>query len=208
MGKRGDLVRSLVHRAAKAGSDRLGRLQAVRGVRQALDELKQRRASLGEAALSSAVAHAPGVAASSVSIEGGQLRVDVTFDDEQTRVFAVQPQTIRFAPRGAKEVIFAIEPPELVSDARVRDAVGCIAAAIARALWGPVLAPRVGDEQALVEREGARLRADLRTVPAVRAALEGGALAMALEMITIESFAIEDRTLRVKLGLPLPFGAP
>lgn len=69
-----------------------------------------------------------------------------------------------------------------------------------------MLAPRRGDEQALVEREGARLRADLRTVPAVRAALEGSALAMALEVLTIESFALEDRALRLKIGLPSPFG--
>ena len=54
----------------------------------------------------------------------------------------------------------------------------------------------------------ARLRADLRTVPAVRAALEGSGLAMALEVLTIESLALEDRALRLKIGLPVPFGAP
>lgn len=206
MSKRGDLLRSLVHRAAKAGADRIGRMPAVAGARQAIEELKQRRASLGEAALSSAVAHAPGVRASSVSISGGLMRIDLAFDDGESRVFAVEPEAVRFAPRGAKEVLFAVEPPEMVSDARVRDAVGCVAAAIARTLWGPALPPRAGDEQALVEREGARLRADLRTVPAVRAALEGSALAMALEVLTIESFTLEDRALRLKIGLPLPFG--
>lgn len=206
MSRRGDLLRSLLHRAAKAGAESLSKLPAVASVRQAFGDLKNRRASLGETALSSAVAHAPGVRASSVSVSGGLLRVDLTFEDGESRVFGVEPQAVRFAPRGAKEVIFAVEPPELVGDPRVRDAVGSIAAAIARALWGPVLAPRTGDEQAWVEREGARLRADLRTVPAVRAALEGGPLAMALEVLTIESFAIEDRALRLKIGLPLPLG--
>jgi len=206
MSKRGDVLRSWVHRATKAGAERLARMPAVVGARQAIEELKQRRASVGEAMLSSAVAHAPEVRASSVTISGGRMQIDLALDGGETRVFALQPEAVRFAPRGAKEVLFAVEPPELVADPRVRDAVGCVAAAIARTLWGPVLPPRAGDEHALVEREGARLRADLRTIPAVRAALEGSPLAMALEMLTIESFALEDRALRMKLGLPLPFG--
>lgn len=199
-----DLLRSLVRSAAKAGADRLGKLGPIAGAKTALGELKRRRASLSEAALSSALAHAPGVRASSVSAHGEQLGVDLSFEDGASLAFAVVPEQVRFAPRGAKEVLFRVEPPQLVGDARVRDAVGCLAAAIARALWGPVLPPREADEQALVERDGARLRADLRTVPAVRAALEGSPLAMALEVLTIESFAIEDRALRVKIGLPLP----
>lgn len=203
MAKGLDVLRSWVRSAAKAGSERLGNLTAVQHARRALEELKQRRASLSEAAIGSAVAHAPGVHAATVSIDGGQIRVDATFDDGESRVFAVVPERVRFAPRGAKEVLFSVEPPERVNEARVRDVVGSLAAAIARALWGPVLGPREGDEQALIEREGARLRADLRSVPAVRAALEGP-LGMALDLFSIESFAIEERELRFKVALPLP----
>jgi hypothetical protein len=204
MGERLDLLKSFVRTAAKASTDRIARLGPLAGARSAIEELKQRRASVSEGALSSAVAHAPGVRASTVSIRDGQIRVELTLEDGASKVFAVVPEGVRFAPRGAKEVLFSVEPPALVSDARVRDAVGCVAAAIARALWGPVLPPRQGDEQALVEREGARLRTDLRTVPAVRAALEGSALALALDVLTIESFLVEERTLRVKIGLPFP----
>jgi hypothetical protein len=192
-----------VRSAAKAGSERLGSLAPVQGARRALEELKQRRATLSEGMIGAAVAHAPGVRAATVSLEAGQIRVDATFDDGESRVFAVVPEKVRFAPRGAKELLFSLEPPESVNDARVRDVVGSVAAAIARALWGPVLGPREGDEQALVEREGARLRADLRTVPAVRSALEGP-LGMALDVLSIESFVIEDRALRFKIALPLP----
>lgn len=204
MGERLDTLKSLLHRAARAGSDRLGKLPPVAGAKQAIEELKQRRATLSEAALSRAVAHAPGVSASVVGVSDGMVRADVTFDDGTSLALGIVPETVRFAPRGAKEVIFRVEPPSLVEDGRVREVIGSLAAAVARALWGPVLGPPKRDEQALVEREGARLRADLRTVPSVRAALEGGALAMVLEVLTIESFAIEDRTLRLKIGLPLP----
>ncbi len=198
MGERLDTLRSLLHRAAKAGADRLQRLPPVANARHVLDELKERRARITEATLSSAVAHAPGVRACSASIQGGLARLDITYDDGATLSFGVTPESVRFAPRGAKEVLFSVEPPERVNEARVRDAVGCVAAAIARTLWGPMLPPREGDEQALVERDGARLRADMRTVPAVRAALEGSPLAMALEVLTIESFTVEDRAIRLK----------
>jgi hypothetical protein len=203
MGDRVDSLKSLLHRAARAGTGRLANLGPVAGARHAIDELKQRRATLTEASLSRAFAHAPGVAASVVGVRDGWVRADLTFDDGRHLALGVAPETVRFAPRGAKEVIFSVEPPELVEDGRVRDLIGSLAAAIARAVWGPVLGPARGEELALVEREGARLRADLRTVPAVRAALEGGPLAMALEMLTIEAFAVEDRAVRMRIGLPL-----
>jgi hypothetical protein len=201
--KRFDVLRSWVRSAAKAGSERLGSLTPVKGARRAFEELRQRRASLSEAMIGSAVAHAPGVRAATVSLDGDQIRVDATFDDGESRTFAMVPEKVRFAPRGAKELIFSLEPPESVNDRRVRDVVGSVAAAIARALWGPVLGPREGEEQALIEREGARLRTDLRSIPAVRSALEGP-LGMALDVFSIESFEIEDRALRFKIALPLP----
>lgn len=204
MARRIDLLKSWVRSAAEAGKGRLRALDSVTRIRETLDELKERRVTIGEAALSSAVAHAPDVKASTVSARDGRLVVDVTGDDDSSTIFAVVPEQVRFAPRGAKEVLFRVDPPELARDTRVRDAVGCLAAAIARALWGPVLSPRSGDEQALVETDNDHLRVDLRTVPAVRAALEGSPLAMALDVLTIESFTIEARALRIKVGLPLP----
>jgi hypothetical protein len=201
-----NVLRSWVRGAAKASADRLGKLESVANARQAISELRQRRASLSEGALSSAVARGAEVVASTASIRDGLIRLDLTYEDGEQRMFAVLPERVRFAPRGAKEVLFSIEPPELASDSRVREAVGCIAAAIARALWGPVLGQKRGDEQALTEREGSSIRTDLRSIPAVRAALEGSPLAMALEVITIEAFVLEDRRLRLKIGFPsLPF---
>ncbi len=202
MASRFDVLKSLVRSAARAGAERVGGLDAVRGVRRAMDELRARRVSLTEAHLSAAIAGAPGVASSGVSLAGGRVVVDASYADGGSLAIAILPQEVRFAPRGAKEVIFTVEPPEAVGDGRARDAVGCVAAAIARAVWGPVLGAPVEGEAALVEREGARLRADLRSVPAVRASLEGSPLAMALEVLTVGGFAIEDRTLRVAIGLP------
>lgn len=202
MASRFDVLRSLVRGATKATRDRLKELGPVANAREVFEELRARRAHIGEGALGSAIAQAEGVRTSTVRIADGRLLVDVGWDDGDETSVAVTPETVRFAPRGAKEVLFSVEPPERVGDARVREIVGCLAAAIARALWGPLLGPRPGGEQALVEREGARLRADLRTVPAVRSMLEGSTLSMALDVIAIESFTFEDHALRFRIALP------
>lgn len=202
MTSRFDVFKSLVRSAAKAGAERVRSLDAVAGARRAIDELRNRRVSLGEGMLGSAVAHAPGMRAATVSLREGRVVVDAGYEDGRTLAIAVVPEAARFAPRGAKEVIFRVEPPEVVEDARAREIVGCLAGAIARGLWGPMLGEPREEEAALVDREGARLRADLRSVPAVRAALEGSPLAMALDVLTIRGFEVEDRALRISLGLP------
>jgi len=200
-----DILKSLVRSAAKASGERLSKLSTVTNARQAIEELRARRSTLNEADVGRAITSGTtGVRAATVSLRNGRAAVDLGYEDGRNLTFAIIPEQTRFAPRGAKEVIFSVEPPEVVEDARAREVVGALAAAIARALWGPVLGERTVHEQALVDREGARLRADLRTVPAVRAALEGSPLAMALEVISIESFAIEDRVLRVVIALPIP----
>ncbi len=200
-----DVLKSLLRGAAKAGSERVGKLKGVTDLRDALGDLRARRATVSEAALARAITHGvSGVRAVSVQLKDERAVVDLSFERGDPLVVAVIPEQTRFAPRGAKEVIFRVEPPELVGEARVREVVGAFAAAIARALWGPMLGERREGEHALVDREGARLRADLRTVPSVRAALEGSAIGMALDVLSIESFAIEDRALRVTIALPIP----
>lgn len=208
MAKRLDVLRSFVRDAARAGAQGVRRFRPVANARELFDELRARRASLTEGALGAAIANGvSGAHGITVSIQGGRVIADVSYEDGESREFAIIPDQARFAPRGAKEVIFSLEPPEAVNDMRSREIVGAVAAAIARALWGPVLGPRPEGEHALVDREGARLRADLRTIPAVRATLEGSPLGVALDVISIESFSVEDRTLRLVIALPLsPLG--
>lgn len=202
-----DVWKSLVRSAARASADQVKKLGPIRSVRQAITELRARRATLSEGALSSAIANGvPGVSATTVSLQDGRLIADVGFEDGESLALSIVPEQARFAPRGAKEVIFIVDPPESIEISRAREIVGAVAAAIARALWGPILGPRRPGEAALVEREGARLRADLRSVPAVRSALEGSTIGVALEVISIERFEIAERTLRIVIALPFPPG--
>jgi len=200
-----DVLKSLVRSAARAGGDRIAKVGRVGDVRKALTDLRARRIAITEVMLTRAINHGVrGVEAATVSLREGRARIDLDFGGSEQLAFALFPDEARFAPRGAKEVIFSVEPAELVGDARVREVAGAVAAGIARALWGPMMGPPVDGEEAFIDREGARLRADLRSVPAVRALLEGSPLAMALEVLAIEGFVIEDRALRIVIALPVP----
>jgi len=167
-------------------------------------ELKDQRTFVPERTLTNVVAHAPGVTVASVSARRGKLHVDVRFE-EVHRAFALVPLAARFAPRGAKELLFRVEPPELSGDVRVRDLTGAIVGAVARQVWA--VAVRASDEElagAIVDRDGTDcVRVDLRSVPAVRAMLrERNPAAVVIEMLEIKELTADDGELAIKLKLP------
>lgn len=206
MAGRFDVLRSLLHGAADAAKKRVQDLGPIERARHVLEELRQRRARIPESVLSAAVARCPGALAASVRVHDGGLIVDVEHDDDTSLVVRVVPQSARFAPRGAKEVFFAIEPAELAKSGKVRDVVGALAGAVARGLWGPMLPPAKGPEIALTEREGDRLRVDLRSLAAVDSLLNASSIAQLLDVIGIESFLLEDHALQIRIALPSVLG--
>ena len=116
-----DVLKSLVRGAAKAGAERVQKLRPVANVRLAMAELRARRATLTEGALSSAIAQGVrGVTAATVSLTEGRIIADVGLEDGETLVLAIIPEQARFAPRGAKEIVFSVEPPAAVDDGRFR----------------------------------------------------------------------------------------
>ena len=113
------------------------------------------------------------------------------------------PLGIAFAPGGAKDVSFRVQPAEAAAERAVCDVVGAIASELARAVWGPFLFQNRPDaDWAFVERDGDILRVDLRTVPAVRAAMARAPMAMIMEALTVKEIAAEPGRLRMTLALP------
>lgn len=199
-----DRFRSRVRDAAKSAAGAIGNVGPLAQVRAAIREIRDRRARIPERQLARAVLRAGTVAAASVRTRAGRVEITAELESGRAVGFALIPERAQFAPRGAKEIFFAVDPPEAASDAKVRDVAGAIAAQVARAIWSPVMPPSSGvDEPALVDRDGDELRIDLRTCPAVRAAMQqGAAAAMVMDVITIERFDADEQGLSVKLGLP------
>lgn len=203
--KRLDLLRSYVHQA----SDRIKKgtkgLLPMAGARALFADLRHRRVRISEAALTRAVAHTPGIDEASVSAVHGALFLDLFSAGREEAIEArVEVFVQAFAPRGAKEIGFSITPHEVANDRQLAEALGYLAGAIAEILWAPA-GVVASDEPsaAFIESDGdASFRADLRTVPSVRAALARPASEMLIEALVPKRFIAEEHALAIELSFP------
>jgi hypothetical protein len=195
-----DIMRSLVRAAADRAIDRVKGTRVASATLQLLERLTQQRWRLSEETLTTAAAHADGVDSAMVACHSGRMFVDASMTNGREVQFSLTPSSVRFAPRGAKEISFDVEPP----DAHDTSIVGALAGCIAKATW-PMIAPpdSVDVGGAIVERESpGRLRVDLRSVPAVRRFASSQAATMVFDVLELESLRVESGALAIKLKLP------
>ena len=200
MTDRFDIVRSLVRAAADRAVERVKGTRVASATMQLVERLTQQRWRLSDETLTAAAAHAEGVDSAMVACHSGRMFVDASMTNGREVQFSLIPRTVRFAPRGAKEISFDVEPP----DAHDSSIVGALAGCIAKATW-PMIAPPDSVEvgSAIVERESpGRLRVDLRSVPAVRRFATTQAAAMVFDVLELESLRVEPGALAIKLKLP------
>ncbi|MBX7193875.1 MAG: hypothetical protein K1X94_17615 [Sandaracinaceae bacterium] len=204
MSDRSDWLRSLVKRAADGLGQRVREQPAVVAVRGLARDLRARSAGIPERVLSRLALRLPGVVSSSLRTVDGALAFEAELEGGRWARARLVPETPRFAARGAKELVFRVEPPEAAAESAVKELVGALSALVARTIWSAVMKPSETEvpEGAFVERDGAILHVDLRTVPSVRAALSTSAGATLLEAVRIERLEVRDGSLHVVLGLP------
>jgi hypothetical protein len=142
------------------------------------------------------------VAAATVSVAQDRLRVDVVFEDGKQLLMAVRPDGMAFAPGGAKELAFRVEPESAAAQPGCFDVIAAIAGEIARALWRPALtrAPR-GGHGGYVSLAAGRLITDLRSVPEVRWALRQRIPALLIEAIRARTIEIRDGRVIVTIAI-------
>ena len=200
MSNRGDVIRSLVRAFASGAGKRLG--VPWSGLSRYFRELLAEASSVSDRQIATALTRVANVREASAVCRDDRIWIEATFAEGDAVSLSLQPLFARFAPRGAKEVTFRVEPSELAGRADVRDLVGAIAALVAHTLWAPfvgrVLNPRY---DAIAEREGSDVRVDLRSVPAVRAAAQRG-LAQLLDVLELSGLGVSDGALRLHIRLP------
>ena len=200
MTDRFDIVRSWVRVAADRAVDRINGTRIASVTKLLLERLTQQLWRLSDEALTAAAAHAEGVDSAMVACRSGRMFVDASLTNGREVQFRLAPRSVRFAPRGAKEIAFDVEPP----DAHDTSIVGALAGCIAKATW-PMIAPAdsIDVGSAIVERENpGRLRVDLRSVPAVRRFASTQTAAMIFDVLELESLRVEPGALALKLKLP------
>lgn len=205
-----DRFRSLVRRAG----DRAGKAlesSPLAGARQLIAGLAERKTRIPDVMLTKAVARAQGVEQASVSCEDGRIHIDIAFAGGEMLQFAMLPWQARFAPRGAKEVVFRVEPAELAQKSAVREVVAGVAAAIAHALWALPLgvsspidsAGTIVDVEDLDgNEEWDIVRVDLRTIPAVREMMKRSSSAAVVDTLGVSEMIPEDGGLSLRLAIP------
>ncbi len=200
MTDRFDIMRSLVRGAADLALGRITGTKAATIAKQLLERLTQQRWRLSDEMLTSAAAHADGVDSAMGACHSGRMFVDASLTNGKEVQFSLAPSSVRFAPRGAKEISFDVEPP----DAYDTSIVGALAGCIAKSTWPMIAsADSLDFGGAIVERETAdHLRVDLRSVPAVRRFASTQTAAMIFDVLELESLRVEPGALALKLKLP------
>jgi hypothetical protein len=202
MSSRSDVFKSLLRSTARSAIESVMNLPIAVNVQRALSEASFSRVAIHDAQLTAAVARVAHVAAATVSVGHDRVRVDVSFDDGKQLLMALHPDGMAFAPGGAKELAFTVEPEQAAAQPGGRDVIAAIAGEVARALWRPALtrAPR-SDHGALVSDEGRRVIVDLRSVPEVRWALRQRLPALLIEAIRARGLEVRDGRLVLSLAI-------
>lgn len=200
MGDRSDLFRSLVRGFAEGAGRRLG--VPFANLQKLLRDAIAQASSVSDRQIAKALTRVGSVREASAVCRDERIWIQATFEHGDTLNVSVEPLAARFAPRGAKEVSFRVEPSELAGRAEVRDLVGAIAALVAHTLWAPFFGRLLNPVyDAIAERDGAEVRVDLRSVPAVRAAAQRG-LTQVFDILELSGLAVIDGALRLHIKLP------
>jgi hypothetical protein len=193
VGERFDNLRSLVRRAGERAKERVKEQPVVAVLRQLRTELRERRVAVPGRELNRAALSLAGVAQASVQADEGALKLELVTETGRAIRARLVPDAPRFAPHGAKEIVFLVVPEEAAGEPLVRAYVAAIGALLAKALWGaaaPGLVSRPEASEGVTDRERDELRIDLRTLPFVRAIAHtpaGGTLLDALAVTAIEA---------------------
>ncbi len=200
MSDRADFMKSLVRSFAEGAGRRLAAPLSSLGklLRSALSQAS----SISDHQIATALTRLPGVSEASAVCREARIWIEATSSDGLVVRFSLMPTGARFAPRGAKEVIFRIEPEEAANKAFARDLVGAVGALVAHTLWGPFLGHQASPNyDAIAEREGDEVRVDLRSVKAVRSAQQRG-LGQLFDVLELGGMEVRDGQLKLRLKLP------
>lgn len=196
-----DVLKSLVRSTAKRAASSLGELELGQAAGDLVQQALLRRMVVDEAQLTAAVCKLGGIESATVSVTEYGIAVQVSDDRGQDLSVTLHPQTVSFAPRGAKEITFAVDPPEANSQPRCAEVFGAVASELACTLWATVLPRTESTHQVFVHRHGASLSADLRTVPGVRQALGNPVGAALIDTLRLREVTLAPGRIQLRVGV-------
>lgn len=202
MSDRLDHLRSLVRRAADVASNTANAAGPIKRAKKLVSDLIHKRIEISSAQLTSALAQFPDVDSASVSARDGGLHCDVTFVTGEHVQAVYVPHRVMFAPRGAKELTFRVEPSSQTRSHRATDVASVLGGVVARALW-PVRTESRNLGGAIVDRHGENeLMVDLRTTPSAQSLIRQGQAGALIEVLQLGDVYVTDGALVLVFKLP------
>jgi len=197
-----DILKSLLNSGVNTVRSQLQKIKLPENYKRALEEAIARNTRVTEQQLTHAVGSTPGIIEVTISIKPDRIGIDAHLEEDQPVQASLIPARVVFAPQGAKEVSFRVDPIQATEQIYRHEFVSAICCEIARAAWGPFLLPyRKPSQWGFVERENNILRVDLRTIPEVRSALNQRFSALAIELFEIKQILLEEGALKLKMSL-------
>lgn len=197
-----DHLRSFVRRAADVATATANAPGPVQRAKKILSDLVNRRIEITSAQLTSALAQFPDVDSASVSARDGGIRCDVVFTTGEHLQAVYVPAGVSFAPRGAKELTFRIEPASQARSHRSTDVASVLGGVVARALW-PVRTDMKNVGGAIVNRYAEdMLTVDLRTTPTAQTLIRQGQAAALIDVLQLGDVYVGEGALVLVFKLP------
>lgn len=163
------------------------------GVREALAKLTPKQ-TLGIETMQRALLQGTSITAVSLRTEAGALQLQLESESGVELRAALRVDNVFFAPRGAKEISFRVEPAHLASNATIRECVGAISAEFAHKVWPFAIAQgrsaalgRAADNSTPTAVAADCVRVDLREVPAVAAFFRRAEFALFADLVGIDA---------------------
>lgn len=192
----------MVRGFAEGASRRVESLRPLRSLAKLVDDFQRAASSIPDSAISKGLARTEGIREVGAVCRDGRIWIDAVSESGESFKLSIAPLPPRFAPRGAKELAFEVQPPEASERALARELVGVVAAMVAHTLWAPLLGRTDSSAlSAIAERDDAAVRVDLRSVPAVKQAQARGLGAM-FDVLELRYLRVDDGRLSMSLKLP------
>lgn len=193
-----DFWRSVVRQCADTIHAQGRRLAGALAPQTLWTRIKEPRRSLEEGVLATLLAR--GCPSQSFFVRC--MHGSIAIDSSSTGAYRLLPHRPRFAPQGAKEIRFAVQPSSVADVAEVRQVVSAIGAAIAHTLWWLDTSADTSPsaESLVVGSERGVLSADLARLSAVRRARSRPGLSLIIDSLGVRSIVVEEGRLVVIAG--------
>lgn len=195
-----DVVRSVIRQGAQGVEQKWGTLRQGFSISGWLRRMRRHEVRIADDELTRRMAKLVPASALTIAVSESGVHAHASLQDGEVLDVLLTSMMARFATGGAKELELMVYPSQLSTHPVTRSLATAFAAVVAHSLWRVVLGPAESVELITVDDDDGRLRVDLRSLPAVRAALHRQWARTIIDMVNLKRIQPEPGRLRLILA--------